>query len=321
MHAPREELPRFIEPMLLATGLPAGGADRWALEVKWDGLRAQLRVDGQRGWTLRSRPGRDCTDEFPELTELARALRAHRAVIDGELVHLGADGKPDFAAISRRLVGRRSGAAGSGPAATFVAFDLLHLDGRAVRTLRYARRRELLHELLADGARWRVPRPLDGTLEAVLTVTREAHLEGVVAKRLSAPYEPGRRSGVWRKHKHRRAEWFVVTSWSPASPDGRSRAALHVARVGIDGELVTAGAVQLGLGSSAAEPLRELLESTPRPKHTGGACRARPGWRSRPTFAGPPGVRCAPRCGAAFPSATPARHCCRSCPSLTRSAI
>jgi bifunctional non-homologous end joining protein LigD len=102
----------------------------------------------------------------PRARELGWALPAHRAVLDGELVHLGADGKPNFAAISRRLVGRRSGAARSGPAATFVACDLLHLDGRAVRTLPHARRCELLHELLADGPRWRVPRPLDGALEA-----------------------------------------------------------------------------------------------------------------------------------------------------------
>jgi ATP-dependent DNA ligase len=89
MHTPREGLRRFIEPMLLGTGLPAGAAEAWALELKWGGLRAQLRVDGQTGWCLRSRPGRDCTAEFPELAEPVRALRAHRAVLDGELVHLG----------------------------------------------------------------------------------------------------------------------------------------------------------------------------------------------------------------------------------------
>jgi bifunctional non-homologous end joining protein LigD len=289
MHTPREQLPRFIEPMLLGTGLPAGAADAWALELKWDGLRAQLRVDGQSGWSLRSRPGRDCTAEFPELAGLARALQAHRAVLDGELVHLGVNGKPDFGAISRRLVGRGRHAA-AGPDATFVAFDLLHLDGRAVRALPYAGRRELLHELLADGPWWRVPRPLAGPLEAVLTVTRDAHLEGVVAKRLSSPYEPGRRSGAWRKHKHRRAEWFVVTGWSPASSSGgRSRAALHVARVGTNGELEGAGAVQLGLGLTAAEPLRELLESTPQPKRARRRVSVPPGVAVEVDFHGAPG--------------------------------
>jgi bifunctional non-homologous end joining protein LigD len=288
MHAPREQLPRFIEPMLLQSGLPAGVADGWALELKWDGLRTQLRIDGPSGWTLRSRPGRDCTAEFPELAELACVLRGRRAIVDGEVVHLGPDGKPDFAAISRRLIGRGPRAS-AGPAATFVAFDLLHLDGRAVRALPYVRRRELLHELLADGPRWRVPRPLAAPLEAVLAVTRDAHLEGVLSKRLSAPYEPGRRSGAWRKHKHRRAEWFMLTGWSSASGDGRARAALHIARLCTGGELIAAGAVQLGLGSPAAQPLRELLESVSLPRRRAGRVPVPPGVAVEVDFHGAPG--------------------------------
>ena len=109
--------------MLLGTGLPADGAKAWALELKWDGLRAQLRIDGPTGWSQRSRPGLDCTAEFPGLAELAHELQMHRAVLDGEFVHLGTDGKPDFAAISRRLVDRGRHAA-VGPDATFVVFDL-----------------------------------------------------------------------------------------------------------------------------------------------------------------------------------------------------
>src|SRR5688572_28127001 len=137
MHAPSEELPRFIEPMLAGSGLPARVSDDWALELKWDGLRAQLRVDGRRAWALRSRPGRDCTAEFPELVELAEMLCAHRVILDGELVHLAVDGKPNFSAISRRLVGRGRRAGPVDRVATFVAFDVLHLDGHRVRALAY----------------------------------------------------------------------------------------------------------------------------------------------------------------------------------------
>jgi len=66
--APLEELPRFIAPMLASTG-PAPTEQGWALEVKGDGMRAQLRYDG-RGICVRSRPGRSCTSEFPELADL-----------------------------------------------------------------------------------------------------------------------------------------------------------------------------------------------------------------------------------------------------------
>ena len=81
--AQREELPRFVSPMLLRGGTPPAG-EGWAVEVKFDGMRAQLRYDG-RSLCLRSRPGRDCTAEFPELAELADALSRRQVVLDAEL--------------------------------------------------------------------------------------------------------------------------------------------------------------------------------------------------------------------------------------------
>src|SRR3954471_22871061 len=131
---PAEPLPSFISPMLLEQGAPPSPTpDAWAVEVKFDGIRAQLRIDGTRGWCVRSRPGRDCSDEFPELRGVAAALARHQVVLDGELVHLGADGRPDFAALRRRLTPRASRrAAGSQPPATLVVFDALHMNGWAV---------------------------------------------------------------------------------------------------------------------------------------------------------------------------------------------
>jgi ATP-dependent DNA ligase len=79
----REEFPRFVAPMLARTGpVPIGGG--WAVEVKFDGMRLQLRRDG-RAVCLRSRSGRDCTEEFPELASIRRALgrqlaSVHRAI-------------------------------------------------------------------------------------------------------------------------------------------------------------------------------------------------------------------------------------------------
>jgi len=97
----REELPRFVAPMLARTGpMPAG--DGWAVEVKFDGMRLQLRRDG-RAVCLRSRPGRDCTEEFPELELIQGTLGRHRVLLDGELVCLAADGSPDSASLRRRL--------------------------------------------------------------------------------------------------------------------------------------------------------------------------------------------------------------------------
>jgi hypothetical protein len=77
--------------------------------------------------------------------------------------------------------------------------------------------------------------------------------------------------------------------WSPATADGRSRAALHVARLGVGGELIAAGAVQLGLRSPAAEPLCELLKSTPRQKPSRRRVPVPPGVTVEVDFHGPPG--------------------------------
>ena len=138
--------------------LPLG--EGWAVEVKFDGIRLQLRRDGERG-LLAFPPGPRLHAEFPELAAIAGALGRHRVLLDGELVCLAADGRPDFAPLRRRLGASRPRARAEAERApaTFIAFDLLHLDGRSTRELPYDRRRELLFELgLDDGSRWRTPR-------------------------------------------------------------------------------------------------------------------------------------------------------------------
>jgi bifunctional non-homologous end joining protein LigD len=261
--AAREELPRFIEPMLAGSGLPAGDLDTWSVELKWDGCRGLWSVDRRGRWCLRSRPGRNCTSQFPELESVAHAIGAHRVLLDGELVHLGPDGKPDFAALRHRLSTATPAAAARAAAATpatLVVFDLLHLDGRSTRALPYARRRQLLADVLADAPHVRVPRPLTGPLVDVLEVTRGQQLEGVVCKRLDRPYQAGRRSTAWLKHKHRRRESFLVSAWTPARPGRREPDTLYLARAGANRNAYQrAGSVQLGLSSEQRAGLRTAL--------------------------------------------------------------
>jgi bifunctional non-homologous end joining protein LigD len=152
----REPFPSWIDPMLLSSGqLPPDG-ESWVYELKWDGMRAQLAVENG-AVRLRSRARRDWTAQFPELRNIAAALGAHRQVIlDGELVCLDGDGKPDFERLRARLVG--SPRNGSHPLVRLMIFDVLHLDGFAVRALPYSRRRELLDELGLQAPAWSTPR-------------------------------------------------------------------------------------------------------------------------------------------------------------------
>jgi bifunctional non-homologous end joining protein LigD len=250
--------------MLLASGLPdEGDHAAWAAEVKWDGMRVQLRVEASGAWSLRSRHDVGHTARFAELDQVASAIAGRQALVDGELVCLASDGKPDFDAIRDRLRGRAP------RAATLVAFDLLHLDGFSLRPLPYLKRRRLLAEVLADGPAVRVPAHWTGDdITAAAAATREHGLEGIVCKRLDAPYRSGR-SSAWLKHKHRRREQLQVTGWRPgaAEPD-----TIYLARVDGDGRRRYAGdARPFGLDADAREQLRAALrERAVAPRRKGG---------------------------------------------------
>src|SRR4051812_16314315 len=166
--------------MLCTTGVPEA-TDYWRLQVKYDGVRGQLRSD-PRGWTLRTRPGNNRTDCFPELEAVRAELAHHRALLDGEVVVFDDRGRPDFAAVRHRLAGAPT-TAGDRPA-TFVVWDLLHLDGRSVRHLPLIEREAALREVLpARGPVWCLAEALEGPLPQVLEVLADHELEGLVAKR------------------------------------------------------------------------------------------------------------------------------------------
>jgi bifunctional non-homologous end joining protein LigD len=248
----REPLPTFVPPMLLTpAGVPDGEA--WSLELKWDGCRAQLRYDG-RTPTLRTRNGRECSDDFPELTEIADAVGKRRVILDGELVCLRDDGRPDFARLRHRLTGSRV----NRHPVVLQIFDVLHLGGRSTRALPYRERRALLEELALDGPAWRTPASLVlERSEAFVAEVERLGLEGVVAKRLDSRYTAGRRTPAWIKHKLRRDERLVVTGVRRRR-DGRTEA-LFVARQLDDGSLTRAGSIELGLRPELVQQLDRRL--------------------------------------------------------------
>ena len=164
--------------MLARSGrLPSSGD--YAYEVKWDGFRAivsteeALRVRSRRGW-----------DMTPHVGFLAD-LPVH-AVLDGELVALDDDGKPDFPRVCECLLQRRS----SIPL-TYMVFDVLSVEGESVASQPYTRRRVVLGDLQLDGAQWRTPEAFDDG-EALWVAVCEHELEGVVREAAPRPLRAGR---------------------------------------------------------------------------------------------------------------------------------
>jgi bifunctional non-homologous end joining protein LigD len=252
----REQQPTFIPRMLLTSGaLPSG--DGWTFEVKWDGCRTQLRYDG-RSVSLRTRSGRECSADFPELAAIAGVFGKRRVTLDGELVCLRSDGRLDFARLRHRLTGSRI----DQRPAMLQVFDLLHLDGHSTRPLRYAERRGRLEELALDGHAWRTPASVvvDRSEHFVARV-QELGLEGVVVKRLSSTYIPGCRCNAWVKHKLRRVERLAVTGIR-RNREGHVDA-IFVARHQTDGSFSGAGAIELGLHRPLVEQLERRLAELP----------------------------------------------------------
>ena len=266
---PRETLPRFVAPMLLAPARTVPDEDSWALEVKWDGMRAQARIDNGR-LRLRSRRGVDWTLQFPDLSDLPPSARHRSLLLDCELVCFDATGHPDFARLRTRLTRGHTHAprAARNTPATLIVFDVLHLDGHAVRRLPYRRRRELLDELALESEHWKTPPAYPAGRDDLAAVTRAHGLEGVVAKRYSAPYMEGRRApGAWRKLKHRHVETLIVTAWEPGA--GRADELLVSRHDPESGRLRNAGRVPLSLSPGQRATVRESLAAIERPQCRG----------------------------------------------------
>jgi bifunctional non-homologous end joining protein LigD len=251
----REPMPESIEPMLARSGeLPDG--DQWAFEVKWDGVRAIAFVQGGR-LRLASRKANDITARYPELRDLARALGAREAVLDGEVVAFDADGRPSF----QRLQGRMHLTSESqvrrlsqSEPVVYIIFDLLFLDGRSLMGLPYAERRERLRELDLRGRTWQTPAHHVGDGAALLEASRAQGLEGIVAKRLDCPYMPGRRSPGWVKVKNFRRLDAVVGGWLPGEGSRGGRIGALLVGLYEDAELRYVGRV--GTGFTQAELVR-----------------------------------------------------------------
>jgi bifunctional non-homologous end joining protein LigD len=189
----RRPLPDSVAPMVATPGeLPDDTDGQWAYEVRWMGQRVLAWSDGGRV-ALRDADGLDVTPKWPEVRGLGPALGAVQVVLDGMVAVLDAEGRPDATAVGRRL-GLDKPKPTAATSATYLIFDVVHLDGHDLTADPYEERRRRLAALELAGPAWAVPAHHVGDGAAFAEVTRARGLSGVVAKRLDSPYHPGRSS-------------------------------------------------------------------------------------------------------------------------------
>jgi bifunctional non-homologous end joining protein LigD len=208
-------MPRFIDPQLCkSVRRPPAGKD-WLHEIKLDGYRLQLRIEDGVAM-LRTRKALDWTDRFQSIADAARALPA--AIIDGEAVALDRHGVPDFSALQVALSEGRS------EDILYFAFDALFIGGEDLRSLPLYERKQRLQELLASllpGSPIRCVEHIAGSGASVMESARENELEGIVSKRLDAPYRSGRTQS-WLKIKTRPGHEVIIGGWSGSNTNLRS---------------------------------------------------------------------------------------------------
>lgn len=229
------------------TDLPRG--DDWLYEIKLDGYRALLIKHGARV-QIRSRNDKDLTRTYPRIAAAAQQLKAETAVIDGEIVALGPDGKPSFQALQHR-------GESPGHQIVYYAFDLLHVNGRDVMGEPLMKRRATLASIVPKDATLRLSQELPGSAADVLKAVRAAGLEGVIAKRKNSIYQPGARSNDWVKLKLEHQQEFVIGGYRPDGSQG-----VDALLVGYyEGrDLRFAGKVRAGLVPHVRRELRSKLE-------------------------------------------------------------
>lgn len=262
---PRRKLPEDIEIQLASPALSAPEKRDWLYEVKFDGYRIQVRLEGGTV-SMQSRNGLDWTKQFPILADRLNSLQTDGTVLDGELCFMTPEGKSSFQDLQRSLP-RGSGKPDARDQQRLVIyfFDLLFLDGDDLRAEPLFRRKQLLKKLLSTKGISSSTGPLrysdhvEGEGRLAFTQACVAGLEGLIGKRRNSPYRAGR-GGDWIKLKcHRRQEFVIVGYTRPQGARSGFGALLLATREGSTWKY--RGKVGTGFDDTSLRELSKLLKA------------------------------------------------------------
>jgi len=197
---------RFIASMecLPVTKIPEG--PEWTYEIKLDGYRLEaIRAGGKT--TLYSRRENVLNQKFPYIASALTSL-PDDTIIDGELVALDSDGRPNF----NMLQNFRSAEAHI----HYYAFDILTHKGKDLTQLPLSKRREILHSVIRPSEHIELSAVSDKSAKEMLAFVKKVGLEGVIAKRADSVYQPGKRTGLWSKYRLNLDQEFVIGGYVPS---------------------------------------------------------------------------------------------------------
>jgi bifunctional non-homologous end joining protein LigD len=252
--ARRAKLPSAIMPQLatLATSVPAG--DDWLHEIKFDGYRMIARIERRKA-QLFSRNGKDWSDKFPSVIAALAELGLDNAVLDGEVVHLLANGLSSFSALKQDL------SDGDTSKIVYCLFDLVYLHGYSLAGARLEDRKSALRQLL-DGvpdATLRFSEHVTGRGDEFYRSACRHSLEGIISKRADAPYQAGRGT-PWIKVKCQMRDEFLILGWTDPGGAREGFGSLLLGYYDRAHELRYAGAVGTGFNQSTLRSLRRHLD-------------------------------------------------------------
>jgi DNA ligase D-like protein (predicted ligase) len=253
---------RPIRPMMAKTG-DSFDSDNHLFELKWDGLRALMFLQNGK-LELQNRNLRDVTASYPEVQTVTKRIKARKVIIDGEIVVLGKKGTPDFGRLQNRFGiqdPKQVETARSANPVTYVAFDLLHLNGKDVIKDQLENRKNTLRDLIEEDPHLLYADHIEGKGRQYYSEALKLGFEGVIGKEKHSPYLIGVRSSFWVKSKGSQTLDAVVVGYTQG--EGMRKAtfgSLVMAMYDDTGNLVHVGNVGGGFDDKSLLVIKPMLD-------------------------------------------------------------
>jgi bifunctional non-homologous end joining protein LigD len=196
---PKSPMPKNIIPMAMATKTAAFDNEDWYFEIKWDGFRTLAYISNGTA-ELKSRNKASFNKRFP-LIKLELEKHRLKAVLDGEIVLLNSEGKPNFSGLMN----------GDDGLIVYYVFDILWLNGKDLTQLHLHNRKQILKNILPISDVVRYCDHVEGSGIEMFKLATEYGLEGIVAKNSYSRYYTDIRSSNWTKIKCRKTANVHIT--------------------------------------------------------------------------------------------------------------